>query len=108
MPCYDPRNDERYTDNEIKLRNEIDFISNQKSDLRKKYQDLIEFSMGLRKSLMFSDAVSCSLFKVLEKIKDIDSILNLIDYKEAGFTKEELEKWLLTHIEYDRNRNLSQ
>ncbi len=112
MPCYDPRptcsypnhDHSYYYNHDSELQNTIDSNSKTLDTFRKKQKELIQLTLDLKKSVMFSNAVACAMFKVLESIKDTKDILHFVDYEEAGFTKEELENWLRMHTEYDNKR----
>lgn len=50
------------------------------------------------------EAFLCGVMTVLEKTKNITSVLNLIDYKEGGFKMAEFEEWWIEHKREDETR----
>lgn len=73
---------------------------------------------GLRKQVSFAESALCQTLVAFEKfvndvqgIVDIDT-LGLIDYKEAGITRSQLEKWWADHKRKDadsrRNREVQE
>jgi hypothetical protein len=54
---------------------------------------------GLRRQVSFAESVLCQTLAALEKA--VGNPLDLIDYREAGVTRSELEKWWKNHKALD-------
>lgn len=68
------------------------------------YADTIN---GLKKQVSFAESALCQVLAAFEKHNTLDpkddrvSMLDLIDYKEAGIKRQELEAWWVEHKRKD-------
>ena len=61
------------------------------------------------KNAAFTKAALCAIMTVLEKNPEYGRrILSLIDWNEAGVTKDDLLAWWTDHMEDDRVRSVSE
>lgn len=65
-------------------------------------------AQNLREQVRFLEASLCSVLSVLEGkkglVRNTEELLSKVDYKEAGISRKELERWWAQHKEADRRR----
>ncbi len=55
-----------------------------------------------------AEAILCGVLTVIENAKQLKSVLDKVDWKEAGVTRNQAEKWWVEHKAEDQQRRLKE